>query len=289
MILVNGEYKTHIPVTDRGFQYGDGLFETIEVKRGQTVFLEQHIDRLCKGCIRLHIPAPSLDILRFEITSLCNKFNTSSANTGDCVLKIIITRGSGGRGYRQPDIIEPTRIISVHPWPDYPQDYAKQGITARFCQTRVGLNPLLAGLKHLNRLEQVMARAEWNDPDIQEGFMLDLNGHIIEGTMSNVFLVKDGVLHTPTLFHSGIAGIIRGLIIELAHCNHIAVSEHLFFTEALLSADEVFITNSIIGIWPIKQIETTTYCVGPVTQQLQIWLHQFKLDQLNKEWDDPNV
>lgn len=279
MILVNGEYKTHIPVTDRGFQYGDGLFETIEVRRGQAVFLDQHIKRLYQGCLKLHIPAPSLEVLRFEITALCNKFNTSPENTADCILKIIITRGSGGRGYRQPDILEPTRIISVHPFPDYPQDYVKHGITARFCQTRVGLNPLLAGIKHLNRLEQVMARAEWHDPDIQEGFMLDFNGHIIEGTMSNIFFVKDGTLHTPILCHSGIAGIIRGIIIELAHRNHLAISEHLFFTETLLSADEIFITNSIIGIWPVKQLETHPYPIGSLTRQLQIWLDQFKKQQ----------
>ncbi len=284
MMLVNGEYKDHIPVADRGFQYGDGLFETVEVRQGQAVFLGRHIDRLHKGCQRLHIPTTSLDQIGFEIELLCSKFNTSSAKPSDCVLKIIVSRGSGGRGYRQPDMIEPSRIISLHPYPDYPSTYQEQGICARFCQTHLGLNPLLAGLKHLNRLEQVMARAEWNTPDIQEGIMMDINNHIIEGTMTNLFFAKNGILHTPTLSQSGVSGIIRSIVIELAHRYDIAVIEHTCDKNNLLSADEVFVTNSIIGIWPVKQIETTPYRVGMLTRRLQIWL-----DQLKKEQNHPNV
>jgi 4-amino-4-deoxychorismate lyase len=276
MMLVNGEVRDHIPVTDRGLQYGDGLFETIEVQAGRAIFFGLHLNRLLNGCIRLQIPAPSIDLIRHEALSLLASDNTLSNPPGDCVLKIIVTRGSGGRGYRQPACIEPTRIMSLHAAPDYPPAYQTQGINARFCQTRLALNPLLAGIKHLNRLEQVMARAEWCDPDIQEGIMRDIDGHIIEGTMSNVFLVKDGILHTPILSHSGIAGIIRSAIIKLAHQHHISIFEHLFDSELLLSADEVFVSNSVIGIWPVKQLETTTFRIGSVTLQLQQWLDQLK-------------
>jgi 4-amino-4-deoxychorismate lyase len=275
MMLVNGEAQDHLPVTDRGFQYGDGLFETIEVQSGRAIFLDQHLGRLLKGCIRLQIPEPSIDLIRSEAQSL---LAFDSIPPGNCVLKIIITRGSGGRGYRQPDSLKPSRIVSLHPAPDYPSSYQIQGINARFCQTRLGLNPLLAGIKHLNRLEQVMARAEWDSTDIQEGIMRDINGHIIEGTMSNVFFVKGGRLHTPILSHSGIAGIIRSAIIKLAHQHHLSIFEHLFDSAVLLSADEVFVSNSIIGIWPVKQLETTTFRIGPVTQQLQQWLDQLKLE-----------
>lgn len=276
MLLVNGEAKDYIPVTDRGLQYGDGLFETIEVRGGQPVFLKQHLARLQQGCLRLHIPVPSAQHIGCEIVALLEHSDHVTWQSSDCVLKIIVTRGSGGRGYRPPDSVEPTRIISLHPSPDYPSSYQLHGINARFCQTRLGLNPLLAGIKHLNRLEQVIARAEWSTLDIQEGIMLDINNHIIEGTMSNIFFSKDGILHTPVLSHSGISGIVRNLVFTLAYRHHITICEHFFDKEMLLSADEIFVTNSIIGIWPIKQLETTVFRIGSLTQQLQVWLDQLK-------------
>lgn len=182
-MLVNGEQHDTIAIMDRGFQYGDGLFETIEVRANQPIFLEQHLKRLNADSKRLYLPQIDVDLLHSEIHQLCQ-------NVGNAVLKIIITRGSGGRGYRQPDVIQPTRILSLYPFPDYPKSYYFDGIVARICKTRLGLNPDLAGIKHLNRLEQVMARAEWNDAAIQEGIMLDFNGRVIEGTMTNLFYVK---------------------------------------------------------------------------------------------------
>lgn len=269
MILINGESKEHIEVSDRGFQYGDGLFETIEVKDGQTVFFERHLERLKSGCERLYIPFPDVQLLSLEAKQLCLRSPSASA-----VLKIIVTRGTGGRGYRQPDVIQPTRILSLHPYPDYPKIYSEQGIVARICITRLGLNPVLAGIKHLNRLEQVMARAEWHDSAIQEGLMLDINDHIIEGTMTNLFYIKNNSLYTPVLAQSGVAGIIRSIIMTISVDHGLSVVEHVFTKDELLSADEVFVCNSIIGIWPIKQIETMHFSVGPITRNIQIWLDE---------------
>ena len=269
MILVNGEDRNSIEIADRGFQYGDGLFETIAVTNGQPVFFKRHLDRLKAGCHKLYIPFPDADLLSIEATRLCQQTNTA-------ILKIIITRGSGGRGYRQPDLIQPTRVLSLHPFPDYPQSYQKDGIVARFCTTRLGLNPILAGIKHLNRLEQVLARAEWNNPDIQEGIMLDINDHVIEGTMTNLFYIKNHTLYTASIAQSGVAGIMRNIILQLCSEQNLSVIEHTFTKETLLSADEIFVSNSIIGLWPIKQIATTTYPAGPITKQIQFWLDQFK-------------
>lgn len=262
MILVNGTPQTHIEISDRGFQYGDGLFETITVHNGKAVFLQQHIDRLTASCQRLHIPAPDLDTLHAEIQQLCQ-------HVEQAVLKIIITRGSGGRGYRQPDTIETTRVLSLHPFPNYPDSYQSQGITARFCDTRLGLNPTLAGMKHLNRLEQVLARTEWNDDSVQEGIMLDINDCVIEGTMSNLFYSKNNQLYTATLTQSGIAGIIRAMIISQE-----PVIEHSYNQAELLAADELFVCNSVIGIWPIKQLAKHTFAIGTKTKHLQHWLTQ---------------
>jgi 4-amino-4-deoxychorismate lyase len=269
MILINGEFKTHIEVSDRGFQYGDGLFETIAITNGQPAFLDRHLNRLQAGCNRLHIPFPNTKLLTFEAKNICQK-----ADKG--VLKIIVTRGSGGRGYRQPDNIKTNRVLSIHPFPDYPNAYKDQGIVARFCDTRLGLNPGLAGIKHLNRLEQVIARAEWSTTDIQEGIMLDINGHVIEGTMSNIFYVKNDILYTSSLSFSGVAGIMRGLIIAISSKLGFSTTEHTFTQDDLLLADEIFVCNSIIGIWPIKQIEKTHLSIGERTQQLQNTLINFQ-------------
>ncbi len=270
MILINGESKEYIEVADRGFQYGDGLFETIEVRDGQAVFLERHLERLNSGCQRLYIPFPGAELLSLEARPLCRQRISTRA-----VLKIIVTRGSGGRGYRQPDVIQATRVLSLHPYPDYPENHPEQGIVARFCTTRLGLNPTLAGIKHLNRLEQVMARSEWNDPAIQEGLMLDVNDHVIEGTMTNLFYIKNNSLYTAALTQSGVAGIMRRIIMTLSADHGFSVIEHEFTKDVLLSADEVFVCNSIIGIWPIKQIEVAHFSVGPMTQSIQTWLGRF--------------
>ncbi|NOS74437.1 MAG: aminodeoxychorismate lyase [Methyloglobulus sp.] len=269
MILVNGVETNHIPVNDRGFQYGDGLFETIEVVDGQPVFLEQHLVRLGSGCLRLNIPRPNIQQITDEIYYVCK-------NSKQAVLKIIITRGAGGRGYRQPETVHPTRVISLHPFPEYPNAHSEQGIVAHICNARLGLNPALAGIKHLNRLEQILARAEWDDPTVQEGIMLDINDHVIEGTMTNLFYVKDDIIYTASLQSTGVAGVMRGIIAKLLPEHGCKLIEHEYGKEDLLSADEVFVCNSIIGIWPVKQIEGVSFSVGKLSNQLQGWLAQLK-------------
>jgi 4-amino-4-deoxychorismate lyase len=119
-----------------------------------------------------------------------------------------------------------------------------------------------------------MARAEWNDTEIQEGIMLDCNDHVIEGTMTNLFYVKDGTLHTSSIAQAGIAGIIRSIILSLSHDHKLPALEHAFFKNELLAADELFFCNSIIGIWPVNQIADKHYAIGPVTRQIQQWLEQ---------------
>lgn len=265
MILINGKHEHTLEISDRGLQYGDGLFETLKVKDGRPVFLEQHLQRLQRGCERLLIPCPDQNLLAQEAQQLAQ-------HNIQAVLKIIVTRGIGGRGYRQPEPINPTRILSLHPYPSYPKHFKQQGITVRFCQTRLGLNPTLAGLKHLNRLEQVMARAEWHDAEIQEGLMLDSLDRVIEGTMSNLFLIKGQCLITSPLTYSGVAGIMRDHVMQLARTYDFPIEERYFMKESLLAADELFITNAIIGLWPIKQVDQKAYPVGNNTQKFIAWL-----------------
>ena len=268
MVLINGEHKGTLDYTDRGLHYGDGLFETIEVIQTRPVFLAQHLARLKTGCQILKIPYPDETLLLDEITLV-----SKTCKKG--VIKLILTRGSGGRGYRQPDVLKPTRIIALHPYPDYPGNYKIKGIAARFCDTRLGINPLLAGIKHNNRLEQVLARAEWQD-DFQEGLMLNLNGHVIEGTMSNLFIVKNQKIYTPEITVSGIKGVMREFILTIAMGNHVSVQEALLTPDLVLHADELFVCNSVIGIWPIKSLENKSYPVGSITQKIMANLEDYK-------------
>ena len=262
MYLLNGERKQYIEISDRGFQYGDGLFETIEVQNGTPLFFEQHLQRLYKGCQRLLISAPDKEILSKEAYQL-------SKGSPRAVLKIMITRGSGGRGYRQPDKQFPSRLLSLHPFPEYPKSFSQQGIVAKFCHYRLGLTPSLAGIKHMNRLEQVLARAEWNLPDIQEGLVMDINDSVIEGTMSNLFIVKNNQLYTPLIDQCGVEGIIRNMLIVMATENNIQVTETKISKKDVLLADEVFMTNSVIGIWPVRQLDQQLFSVGSMTKKLQ--------------------
>ncbi len=272
MVLVNGKQQQTIAVTDRGLHYGDGLFETIEIIRGQPVFLTQHLARLEAGCHTLKIPFPSTNLLMDEISQVSN-------NCTHGVLKLMLTRGSGGRGYRQPESIQTTRFIALHPYPEYPVNYATQGVDVCFCTTRLGLNATLAGLKHNNRLDQVLARAEWQD-EFQEGLMLNLNEHVIEGTMTNLFVVKEGVLYTPELSLSGIVGIVRQIILLLGKQQNILVQQVELPQDFVVSADELFLSNSVIGIWPVKSLENKAYPVGSMTKTLQKALTAYKAREM---------
>ena len=203
--LINGVAATCIDAHDRGFHYGDGLFETFAVSNGEPAMWDMHMQRLLLGCQRLGFPAPDPTLLRSEALSLCAVPDAPARG----VLKIIITRGGGGRGYRAPSpsaVLATggvTRMLALYPWPDYPAAFWSEGVAVRVCATRLGCNPALAGIKHLNRLEQVLARNEWDDASVAEGLMLDPQGSVIEGTMTNLFVVRNGQLLTPDVSQCG--------------------------------------------------------------------------------------
>ncbi|HTT08298.1 MAG TPA: aminodeoxychorismate lyase [Gammaproteobacteria bacterium] len=270
MFLINGEHRDSLPATDRGLQYGDGLFETVAVIAGRPQHWQAHLKRLEAGCARLGIPFPGS-------TMLDDEFSRMPQSTGRWVLKIIVTRGSGGRGYRPPMPAQPTRVLCRYPWPDYPDDLADQGVRTRVCTTRLGFNPALAGVKHLNRLEQVMARREWDDAGIAEGLMCDAEGRLISGTMSNLFLVTRGRVGTPILTHAGVAGVMREQVIDACRQLNLPVDIGACGEPDLKRADEVFLTNSLIGIWPVIEIVGTgggTMQPGPVTRALRTHMQE---------------
>lgn len=251
-ILINGEVSKQLSVLDRGLHYGDGLFETIAVKDGRPLLWQQHSQRLQKGCESLKIPFPDIKLLQDEANQLCQ-------GKGNFILKLIITRGEGGRGYRPPTSPDTNRILALYDWPEYPQALYTKGIQLHICNTRMSSNPALAGLKHLNRLEQVLARSEWDNDEIFEGLLLDRDDNVIEGTMSNIFIINDNKISTPELSQCGIDGIIRNLVLEIAADFDLQTETNKLSIEDVLSAGEIFITNSIIGLVPVKQIGNKSF------------------------------
>jgi len=259
--LVNGLPSNVIPVTDRGFQYADGLFETIAVADGEPLLFDRHLERLARGCAKLGITMPARELFEAEAGRLCGGRERQ-------VLKITLTRGSGGRGYRPDGAGPPTRVLAALPWPDYPEMHRTQGTTLRLCRTRLGSNPDLAGLKHLARLEQVLARGEWTDDAVQEGLMLDEESQVIEGTMSNVFLIRGEALVTPRLDRCGVAGVMREAVIACAERMGVRCDERPVALDELCSADGLFVTNSLIGLWPVRRFEQHSYAIPPLIPAL---------------------
>lgn len=260
--LVNGEPTDQITVVDRGLQYGDGVFETIAVQRGHALLWEQHLTRLQAGCERLGIHIASI------IEPIKQEAEQLVAGVDHAVLKIIVTRGQGGRGYRPPTDLSPTRILSLLPWPLTPQDYRVTGVALRLCDTRLSENSKLAGIKHLNRLEQVLARAEWQD-DFQEGLMLSQSGNVIEGTMSNVFAQVGDKVVTPLIETCGVAGVMREAIIEQLSKLGVDCEQSRVDLQMLYNADAMFISNSLIGLWPVTALEHKTFPVTEFQRKLQ--------------------
>lgn len=264
VVIINGEKRDQLSVTDRGLHYGDGLFETVAVINGQPRLWSSHMARLQRGCEVLKLPQPDTAQMHKELIALCE-------GESRAVVKIIYTRGSGGRGYLPPTSAEPQQILFRYPWPDY--DIPAEGISLRLCHTPLACNPSLAGLKHLNRLEQVMARAEWEDASIHEGVMCDLNGNVKEGVMSNLFWVADGKLYSPDLTTCGVKGVMREQVLLVAESLGLAVEASEICAEELKQVDEIFLTNSLIGIWPAAQFEGVALRSQTLTKRLQAALN----------------
>jgi 4-amino-4-deoxychorismate lyase len=265
--LVNGQETDQLPATDRGLQYGDGVFETIAMQSGKPLLWDRHLARLAEGCRRLGLAPPDGALLRQELDRIAGQ-------DARAVAKIILTRGVSGHGYRPPATQANTRIVRRLTWPSYPTEAARDGVTARWCATRLARQPLLTGIKHLNRLEQVLARAEWQD-EYTEGLMRDTDDLVIEGTRTNLFLVlSDGTLATPDLSQSGVAGVMRAQVLDSLAALGLACRVGTVNVAMVESARELFLTNSLIGLWPVRQLEAKHYVVGPVAKKIQATLQE---------------
>ncbi|MCK5262206.1 MAG: aminodeoxychorismate lyase [Gammaproteobacteria bacterium] len=253
---------------DRGLHYGDGLFETIACVEGSLQLWDEHIERMQNAAKKLSIESIAINNFKQDVLAILKQHSINN-----CVVKLMLTRGQGQRGYQSPSPQKTTRIVVIGDLPQYSDEFNSHGIKACFCQHPISKNSALAGIKHLNRLDNVLARNEWRD-EYQEGLMLDDSNNIIEGTMSNVFASKNNQLLTPSLENCGVNGIIREQILAIAQEQGIETHVTNIKKDDIKNMDEVFVCNSIIGIWPISSLGNNIYEVGSMTQQLSQALQQ---------------
>lgn len=262
--LINGTESRYIDVMDRGLNYGDGLFETMMWSGNTSLLWPYHYERLKRGGEILNIPVPTQGLLESEISQL-----THGVDNG-AIVKIILTRGMATRGYAYSADIESNRIVQVFKQSTIHADYSHDGVSTYMCQLKLSSQPRLAGVKHLNRLEQILARAEQSTETYPEGLLCDQHDNIIEAISHNIFLVESGKLVTPRLDACGVAGIMRQIILEQAANWGITVSQEIIPKNRLTHADEVFLCNSIQGIWPVRSIDNLKLRVGPMTKQISV-------------------
>lgn len=260
LCLVNGQ-RTGVDPTDRGLAYGDGLFETMAANDGNIRWLDWHLDRLEEGCRRLAIPVPERGVIASEIAACC-------PSHGRAVVKLIVTRGPGARGYRPPIASSPTRVLTVSAWPDYPGERYRRGIRMQTCALRLSRSVALAGIKHLCRLEQVLAQQELPAERAEQGLLLDVGEQVVGGTSSNLFVVHAGALGTPSITHAGIKGVMRRVVLAAAGELGVPAGEREMSLAEVFAADELFVTNAVFGIWPVAELDGRRFEIGSITQRL---------------------
>lgn len=263
--LVNGELSKYVHATSRGLAYGDGLFETLLVNGGRPRRWQAHMDRLGGGCERLGLVMPPQSILLREV-------QTVSAGLTDAVVKIVLARGGQARGYVPPADAACTRVVSSHHLPNDMGAQAESGLRARTCSLRLSIQPALGGIKHLNRLEQVLASAELRETGEDEGILLNQEDYVISAVSANIFLVAEDQLLTPRLDRCGVRGVVRQQILTAfgPRCQRRRITPDM-----LQEADEVFICNAVRGVVPLREIDGRPCAVGPVTRELQSWLQRW--------------
>jgi 4-amino-4-deoxychorismate lyase len=264
--LVNGKADQQVSPTDRGLHFGDGVFETLACRHGRPRFLKLHLERLQLGCDRLALAGGDLDEVRREVLTLAQEVDQA-------IIKVILTRGPAlARGYAVTGREKATRVTFRYAWPGETGVESQDGVQVRTATLRLGENPALAGLKHCNRLEQVLARREWTDVEIAEALLFSSSGRLVSGTMSNVFLVDSSGLRTPRIDVCGVAGIMRRVVLREARRAGIAAREDVLDASDLRKADEIFLTNARMGIWPVRALDGRALRVGSTTRELQALL-----------------
>lgn len=279
-VLINGEFNDAVEVFDRGFMYGDGLFETIRVVKGEPLLWEYHTKRLTNGCKKLGLPVDAK--LTTRLRGGIDRVIKKAANSAETlavkdvyIVKIVISRGVGGRGYQVPEKVNLTEVIILYPAPEYPLSYGLKGIELRTCHHRLSENPYLAGIKHLNRLDQVLASRElalWAAEaalPALEGLMLDQSGHIIEGTKSNILFFEERGIVSPDLQLCGVEGVAKNYIFDCAEQLNLDTRTDKLLPTTIAKFEGMAVTNSVLGIWPVCRLDGVELPISPLVYDIQ--------------------
>ncbi|MEF1291223.1 aminodeoxychorismate lyase [Vibrio sp. M260118] len=262
MYMLNGVCSDSISLSDRSFQYGDGCFTTMLTRNGNICHWPLHIERINACLDALHIPRPDWQVIEAWLSEMISHEPKAG-------LKLHISRGEGGRGYSPTQVASPNVTISDFIYPAHYEQWKQDGVELGICQHRLGHVPLLAGHKHNNRLEQILLKAELEQGAFADGVALDLDGNVIETTMANLFWLQGGKLYTPKLDKAGVSGVMRRVVLEWADSEGVDVEVGDFPLSSLLAADEVFMTNSILGVAPVRAIDRSQFDIGKITKRIQ--------------------
>jgi 4-amino-4-deoxychorismate lyase len=266
MILVDGQPTESVDARDRGLAYGDGVFRTLLTRDGRPLWWRDHYAKLADDCAALMLACPDEGLLHAEVCRV--------AAAGEGVAKIMVTRGAGARGYALPSGQAVTRIVLSAPLPAYAQAAAGDGLVVRWCTLKLARQPRLAGIKHLNRLENVLARAEWDDPAVVEGLLCDEGGAVIGGVMSNLLIARDGEFVTPDLSQCGVAGVARARLLRAAQRLGVRTRVERLSPAAILAADEVMLCNSVMGVRRVARLDEKTWLPAGWTDMLKTALYE---------------
>lgn len=261
-MLINGVPTEALSARDRGLAYGDGHFTTMLVKQGQVVWWPDHLARLQHASARLGFADLPWDQLATEVAQL-------AGGQTQAVAKIVLTRGSGGRGYDGADCRSPTRIVSLGDYPVHYQGWQQDGIAALVCRQQLGDAPMLAGLKTLGRLEQVLLKSELAARGGVEGIVLNSRGFLVEGVSANLFWRRGKTVFTPDLSRGGVDGIMRRRVMMML--KHMGIELRVVEAplESLWQAEEVWLTNTLMGIVPLIRIGDQAYPNPVLIRRLQ--------------------
>jgi 4-amino-4-deoxychorismate lyase len=254
--IYSGEARVDaVPADDRGLAYGDGLFETMRAHAATIHWWKLHWARLAHGAARLHLPLPPQAMVCGEIAQMLGEA------AGDASVRLLVTRGAG-RGYAPPKGASPTWVLSLHSLPAVPA----RGLRLRWCETRLALQPALAGLKHCNRLEQVLARSEWGTAgdDADEGLMCSAEGDVVCATAANLFALDDAGWSTPPVDRCGVAGVCRSWILA-----ETGARERRLAAGDVESAQALVLCNAVRGILPVARLGDRSWPPHPQVSALQ--------------------
>lgn len=243
LTVVDGRPSETVSARDRGFCFGDSVFRTLRCEAGRVWYWRRHYEKLAADCAALGLACPSEAQLLADLALIA---------PADAALRITVSRGVAARGYASDPAAPSVRVVSASALPSYPAHWFEKGVTVRHCDWRWSRQPGLAGLKHGNRLDQVMARREWDDPGVFDGLMRNIDDELVSGVMTNLWIRQGDRLLTPPLDGEGVAGVTRALLRESAERLGWEVRTQPLRREALAAADEVILCNSLAGVVPVS-------------------------------------